>query len=130
MERQAKLAAKHSAGGGPSSLTLLGDFNSDSVVTETDIDLLFAAVHNMGNPLDMDLTNDQLVDRADIDQLVRVILRTNYGDLDLDGHIDSDDFQVLSANFMSVSATWKQGDLNGDRSVTFTDFVILTNHIG
>ena len=70
------------------------------------------------------------MDHSDLDELVRSILGTNYGDMNLDGVVDALDFQTFANNFGSNSAGWETGDSDGDGDVDFADFVRLTNNFG
>ena len=52
------------------------------------------------------------------------------GDLDGNGSIDFPDFLLLSANFGFEDATPQDGDLSGDGIVSFADFLILSTNFG
>ena len=54
---------------------------------------------------------------------------TCYGDIDLDGDVDLDDFVILKLNF-GTGTTWGTGDLDGDGDVDLDDFVILKLNFG
>lgn len=62
---------------------------------------------------------------SDSDFFVRSILRTEYGDANLDGVIDAADFSVLTANFTATGAGWAQGDFNGDTVVDSRDLSLI-----
>jgi hypothetical protein len=60
-----------------------------------------------------------------------VLLRfTRYGDADLNGIINLDDFNRLAANFGATSAVWTQGDFNYDARVNLDDFNRLAANFG
>jgi hypothetical protein len=98
-----------------------GDFDFNRSVNAHDIDLLFA---NRGNA-DYDLDGDGDADQGDVDYIVRTILRTEYGDANLDRHVDLADFTYLAANFNGTSKGWADGDFSGDGKVDLTDFTLL-----
>lgn len=52
------------------------------------------------------------------------------GDLNGDGTVSFEDFLVLGNNFGTENATLADGDLNGDGLVGFADFLILTENFG
>lgn len=52
------------------------------------------------------------------------------GDIDLDGIVAFADFIVLSENFGSTDAKWRDGDMDGDGAVSFIDFLMLSNSYG
>ncbi len=55
------------------------------------------------------------------------------GDVDLDGTVDQDDLDVLTASLSSPAPdvrTWLDGDSDGDGDVDFGDFVRLSNRFG
>lgn len=110
--------------------TLLGDFTNDDTIDANDIDLLFDEMANVTNRGNFDLNQDGLVDAGDVDELVRNILHTQFGDANLDRRVDTDDFMLLAAKFGSTTGVgWGSGDFDGDGVVSFRDFVLLTNRI-
>jgi hypothetical protein len=105
-----------------------GDTNQDGAITAADIDVLYDQFGGSSNPL-YDLDGDGTVNQADVDRLVRVILRTEYGDLDLDRDIDLTDFGVLKDHFGQPGG-WAIGDLNGNDTVDLSDFGLLKANFG
>jgi hypothetical protein len=61
-----------------------------------------------------------------------VLLRfTRYGDADLSGTVNLDDFNRLATNFgLSSGAVWSQGDFNYDGAVNLDDFNRLAANFG
>ena len=53
---------------------------------------------------------------------------TYYGDANLDGAVDTIDFNNLAANFSGSSKSWSQGDFNYDGSVDTVDFNLLASN--
>ena len=103
------------------------DFNRDGVVDSEDIDSLFAELGSQRNRFDLD--DDASLGQGDVDFLVRNLLGTNYGDSNLDGQVDFQDFLKLSANF-GRKAKWAGGDFNGDGEVSFEDFLLMSQNFG
>ncbi|MBK9118514.1 MAG: hypothetical protein IPM18_02780 [Phycisphaerales bacterium] len=66
-----------------------------------------------------------LINQADVDHLVRVILGTEYGDVNLDGVVDAADEAIVLANQGQVGLGWAGGDLNGDGSVDALDLAFF-----
>ena len=52
------------------------------------------------------------------------------GDVNGNGSVDFADFLILSNNFGTTVAANMDGDLDGDGSVAFADFLILSNNFG
>jgi hypothetical protein len=102
-----------------------GDFDLDSDVDADDIDLLF---NNFGNA-SYDLTADGVTNNLDAFHLIRVILGTEYGDADLDGDVDVDDFNRLALGY-GTSAGWAGGDFTGNDIVDGSDLDTLTQYFG
>ncbi|MCA9149966.1 MAG: PEP-CTERM sorting domain-containing protein [Planctomycetales bacterium] len=103
-----------------------GDFNGDGVLDATDIDGLTAAAAAGNNPANYDLTNDSLVDFADINLWATQLKKTWIGDANLDGTFNTSDLVVLfSAGTYETgqAATWSTGDFNGDGTFTTSDLV-------
>lgn len=60
---------------------------------------------------DLDITGDGEVNQLDLDELVPNICATRYGDIYLDGDVDTIDFEVLAINLSgrgghSAISTW------------------------
>jgi hypothetical protein len=73
-----------------------------------------------------DLTEDNKVDRDDRTVWVEDLKNTYFGDVDLNGRVDSSDLNTLALNWRAVDATsWGQGDFNGDSNVNAADL----NHL-
>ncbi len=114
-----------------------GDFDSDSDVDAADIDALFAEDGNGVPPTDdkFDLIADGLINAdpntadSDIDQLVKVILGTEYADANLDRKVSLIDLNALGAGFGNPGG-WAQGDFNGDGQVTLADLNVLGRNFG
>jgi hypothetical protein len=110
----------------PISTALLGDFNSDGAVNHLDIDRLAWAAHNEPGNLVYDLNGDNVVTYAvnprnapspsDSDVLIRDILDTEYGDLDLNGEVFLADLNTFAANYRQVGQLgWANGNINGSQ---------------
>ena len=109
---------------------LIGDINLSGSITAADIDSLFAAVNSSAAATPtLDLNMDSVVAQTDVDQLVREIMQTRYGDADLSGIVNSDDFNVLAANY-GKSGTWATGDFDGNGIVNSDDFNLLAANYG
>jgi hypothetical protein len=69
---------------------LRDDLNNNNVIEPGEIDALYA--HFGSNP-QYDLTGDGVVNQADVDYMVRTVVRTGYGDTNLDRKVDFTDFR-------------------------------------
>jgi hypothetical protein len=67
----------------------------------------------------------QTVDATDV--LVRY---TRYGDANLDGGVNLQDFNRLASNFGGIDKVWSQGDFNYDGVVNLSDFNLLAANFG
>ena len=54
----------------------------------------------------------------------------SFGDANLNGAVNLDDFNALASNFGQSGATWQQGDFSGDEIVNLTDFNLLAANFG
>jgi len=109
----------------------------DGYVDEKDIDYCCSFVRGgysdwsninqaVRSDLSCDMNGDLEVDSADIDELVVRILKTKYGDVDLDGDVDGVDLNIISMNQgMTSGAGWGDGDLNCDGAVNGEDTILV-----
>ncbi|MFM9957005.1 MAG: dockerin type I domain-containing protein [Phycisphaerales bacterium] len=65
---------------------------------------------------------------GDIDEIVRVILKTDYGDVNLDGLIDATDRAIAQANIGNPGG-WELGDMDGNGQVSQIDVNIIYSAI-
>ncbi len=111
----------------------LGDFDLDEDVDADDIDLLFLEDGTTSPPTPdiYDLDSDGVIETepnnpiSDMDILIRVILNTEYGDLNLDGQVGPADLATLKLNWLQTGKGWADGDLNGDGTVGPADLALL-----
>lgn len=106
-----------------------GDLTDDGIVDAQDIDLAFLAVKDGTSDPRFDLNVDGDVNMVDVDYLVRVILNTEYGDINLDGKVGTRDLSLLALAFNSEGG-WGEGDTNGDGLVGIADLSRLAIYFG
>lgn len=97
-----------------------------------DLDALYAGADNAPtaqSPISVELIQDWLIQASDPRNLRKRQSTDVYsfGDLDLDGSVDSSDLGRLLGNFSSEQERWSMGDLNGDGNVTSRDLGLLLN---
>ena len=103
-----------------------GDFNDDQVVDASDIDLLAANLD--GHELSFDLNQDGAISSADMQSLLKEVLETTYGDVNLDGLVDQRDLQTVTANLYQHDTGWAKGDFNGDATTDGSDINLWLAH--
>ncbi|MCA9264190.1 MAG: hypothetical protein KDA60_10100 [Planctomycetales bacterium] len=97
-----------------------GDLDEDRDVDAADIDLLYA---NLGTPEPFyDLNEDGSVNQGDVDELVREILSSQYGDANLDRQVDTLDFSLWNQNRFGAEAGWASADFDGNGLTDVRDF--------
>jgi hypothetical protein len=102
---------------------VLGDLTGDQVVSANDINVLFDAVHADSTVSYLDLDGSNSVDEADVTFLVMSVLGTNFGDANLDGHVDGSDFNAWNQNrLQGCNKSWPDGDFTGDGVTDGSDF--------
>ncbi len=111
---------------------LRGDFDFDGDVDADDIDLLLAEVNAGTNDTDFDLAGDPLlVNQADLDEHIQVILATEYGDANLDHKVDLHDLSLVASRWETINpGGWADGNFNGDSWVGLDDLSILASNWG
>ena len=65
-----------------------------------------------------------------VDDTSVLVRYTRYGDANLDGLVNLDDFNRLAGNFGSTSALWSEGDFTYDGRVNLDDFNRLAGGFG
>lgn len=106
-----------------------GDFDRDGTVNADDIDALRQIIRDGldGDIYKFNLTGaDNLVNQNDVDNLIWNVLESEYGDINLNGIVTHDDFEILQDNFgMMSGAGWADGDVDGNGAINLVDFNIL-----
>ena len=108
---------------------LPGDFDDNGILEVTDIDELTTRVRNNEHWRSFDLDRDGLVNQSDRIVWIEELKQTYFGDANLDGEFDSNDFiQVFTAgeyeDLESGNSTWSEGDWTGDGEFTSADFLL------
>jgi uncharacterized protein YjbI with pentapeptide repeats len=67
---------------------------------------------------------------GEVDASAVLVRLTRYGDADLNGLVNLQDFNRLASNFGSTNAVWTQGDFNYDGNVNLQDFNRLAGNFG
>ena len=107
-----------------------GDFNGNRQTDVEDINRLTAEILADQPDLSFDLNGDALVDQQDREFWVTAN-QTFFGDLDLDGEVDFQDFLSFSRSFGNETAVgWEDGNLDGNVGVQFGDFLLLAKYFG
>ena len=109
-----------------------GDLDGDRDVDVEDINLLAAILRGeeiSAASATFDLNNDGQVDKSDMDTLVLDILKTAYGDANLDGTVNIADYTNLKNHWGDLTG-WNEGDFSGDGRVGIADYVLLKNSFG
>jgi hypothetical protein len=109
---------------------LRGDFDLDDAVAATDIDQL--RKNFGGNSAIYNLIGSANVNLFDENELVLFILRTQYGDANLDRRVDAaDGMRILDRLGSGPGQGWADGDFDGDGLVTAaTDGSIALENLG
>ena len=104
-----------------------GDLNSDSFTDAADIDFLRTQFGSADWLYDLDVTGN--TDVLDEMALIQNIFRTDYGDVDLDGDIDMDDYNLVDTYLGQSGTGWATGDLNGDGQTNNDDLSLVLANI-
>jgi hypothetical protein len=118
-------------GGSPGAAEVPGveaDFSGDGFITAVDIDLLSAAVKAGDHRFD--LNRDGTADDDDHRFMIETVLKTTYGDSDLDRVLSPRDFVAVlqSAEYedgIDGNSGWAAGDWNGDGDFNRLDLSLL-----
>jgi hypothetical protein len=105
---------------------LMGDFDHDHELGESDIDVLTVAARDGSHPQTLDLTFDGLINDLDRQTWIRDLRQTYVGDANLDGVFNSSDLVAVLASGSyeaDVGSVWSTGDFNGDGRTNSSDLV-------
>ncbi len=101
----------------------VGDPNA--VVTAADIDDAFSSRGT--SDAQFDLTGDGVIDDLDVAVLVTGVANTQFGDVNLDGKVNLQDFLVVARG---DGSSWAAGDMNGDGMATAADVAMFIQGFG
>ncbi len=111
---------------------ILGDIDLSGQVTTVDVHVLQQIIRNgqgVGQSW-LDLNLDGSLNVKDTDDLVRILLRSEYGDVNYDHRVNQTDVDILALHIGATGVGWAEGDLDGDGAVTGSDLSILAAHFG
>lgn len=112
---------------------LEADYDGNGVVDLNDLNTINRWIGPSGdeNPYysPMDLDEDGMLTRGDVDELVR-FLRTTYGDADFDGKFDTSDMNKLFVHNQfedgrHQNSTWETGDFDGNGEFDTSDLIYV-----
>ncbi len=100
-----------------------GDYTLDGEIDHRDIATLCRAiaVGSADGVYSLD-GNDGPASPSDMDVLIRDVLGTSYGDINLDGVVDASDYLVWRNNRFETGRDWFTGDMNCDGVTDGSDF--------
>lgn len=109
--------------------TVPGDFNNDSVVDVTDVDLLRIAIIVNNSDPQFDLNGDLTLDPNDFSHMIETILSTTFGDVNLDGSVDAIDLAHMRDN-TGFATGWADGNFDLNGVIDFSDLSQLRRSFG
>ena len=105
-----------------------GDFDDDGDLDCDDLQLLAAAIAGGSGDLAFDVNDDAVVDAADVLFWITDIRMTLPGDANLDGFVDTSDFNIWNDNKFSTGTYWCTGDFTGDGITDASDFNVWNSN--
>jgi hypothetical protein len=130
--------------GGPGRTANFQPIAQDGTINGLDIDFVYSQFRGLGDGvMNFDNTADAIgkdysanmtsgdtnVDVNDVCEIVRTVLKTNFGDVNLDGVTNCADLAVINQPAMPYAGTWATGDVNGDGLVTAADVAQIRSFI-
>lgn len=112
-----------------------GDFNRNGDLDSDDIELLSAALRESRRYDVFDLDANGEVDFNDRSTWIKDVARTSFGDSNLDGVFDTNDFLIVFQideyeDEIDGNSTWWDGDWNGDSDFTAEDIILAFSEGG
>jgi hypothetical protein len=106
-----------------------GDFSASDTLDLEDINLIDQELRGESKNRVFDLTEDGLVTREDRQMLIKDVIRTWYGDSNLDGEFNTADLvTVFQAgeyeDGLAQNSSWSTGDWTGDADFDTSDLVL------
>ncbi len=113
-----------------------GDFDNDGAYGCSDVDALVADIANGNNSASFDLDGDGSVNGADLEAWLAEAGEANIGpgrsyldgDANLDGVVDTSDFNIWNSNKFTGTPAWCSGDFSADGVVDTSDFNIWNSN--
>ena len=105
-----------------------GDFNHDGLVDAADVNMMGKMLQIAEHNSEFDLDRDGAISQSDLDVLIHDVLKTEYGDTNLDGKVDKADADVILDHLFQQTSGWQNGDMNFDGMVDGSDFIIWNAH--
>ncbi len=113
-----------------------GDFDGDGNFDCTDLDALVSMIASSSDSPAFDLDGDGSVTSSDLDACLSEAGEANLGpgqsyllaDANLDGVVDTSDFNAWNSNKFTASTGWCSGDFNADGVVDISDFNVWNAH--
>jgi len=102
----------------------LGDFDADGDLDVEDVDALTSTIASGIQNIAFDMTGDAAVTFADLNEWVVILKGTSFGDMNLDGAVDSVDFAIWNAHAFRHETLWSSGDVNANGATDLSDFNI------
>lgn len=122
--------------GGPGRTANFQPIAQDGAINGLDIDFVYSQFRGLGDSvLNWDNTADAVgkdyganmtsgdtnIDILDVCEIVRGVLATNFGDVNLDGVTNCADLAVINQAAIPYAGGWAQGDVTGDGTVDAAD---------
>ncbi|MEM7316758.1 MAG: matrixin family metalloprotease, partial [Planctomycetota bacterium] len=113
-----------------------GDFDGNGSYDCADIDALVQAIVDGDNDPFFDLTGEDILNTGDLFEWLALAGAENlasgnsylFGDANLDGVVDGQDFIVWNNNKFTNVAAWCSGDFNASGTVDGQDFILWNNN--
>jgi hypothetical protein len=105
-----------------------GDVNLDGVTNGADVTALHASFGQTG--WQADLSADGVVGLTDVSTLITELVRTSFGDFNLDRRVDGADFLTWQRNMGLAGARFDQGDADLNGVIDGADLAIFRNGFG
>ncbi|MCA9167339.1 MAG: PEP-CTERM sorting domain-containing protein [Planctomycetales bacterium] len=110
-------------------VSIPGDVDGDGDCDVDDIDSLMSVMRTGVFDAKFDFTNDQVVDKDDLDRMIMEFKHTWFGDANLDGEFNTADFvQVFQIgeyeDGIAGNSTWAEGDWDANGEFDSGDFVV------
>ena len=104
------------------------DFDVSGALDCGDLAQLSSQLASGSQDMRFDVNGDEVINAADVDAWIVDVVGTSPGDANLDGFVDTNDYDTWSTFNFSARTSWCSGDFTSDGQTDVRDFNVWNDH--